>query len=83
MIKFDYKFLKIYAKIKQKGEEDETMVRDHQKCHHVVAAWTVSHNTDSDMPGSLLAHCFEDGSRGLGVYPRFFLWSWRFRDSGI
>ena len=20
------------------------MVRDHQKCHHVVAAWTVSHN---------------------------------------
>ena len=39
MIKFDYKFLKIYAKIKQKGEENETMVRDHQKCHHVVAAW--------------------------------------------
>ena len=28
MIKFDYKFLKIYAKIKQKGEENETMVRD-------------------------------------------------------
>lgn len=44
MIKFDYKFLKIYKKIRQKGEEDETMVRDHQKCHHVVAAWTVSHN---------------------------------------
>ena len=44
MVKFDYKFLKIYTKIKQKGEEDETMVRDHQKCHHVVAAWTVSHN---------------------------------------
>ena len=37
MIKFDYKFLKIYKKIRQKGEEDETMVRDHQKCHHVVA----------------------------------------------
>ena len=36
MIKFDYKFLKIYKKIRQKGEEDETMVRDHQKCHHVV-----------------------------------------------
>ena len=44
MIKFDYKLLKIYKKIRQKGEEDETMVRDHQKCHHVVAAWTVSHN---------------------------------------
>ena len=44
MVKFDYKFLKIYKKIRQKGEEDETMVRDHQKCHHVVAAWTVSHN---------------------------------------
>ena len=44
MIKFNYKFLKIYTKIKQKGEEDETMVRDHQKCHHVVTAWTVSHN---------------------------------------
>ena len=28
MVKFDYKFLKIYTKIKQKGEEDETMVRD-------------------------------------------------------
>ena len=41
MIKFDYKFLKIYKKIRQKGEEDETMVRDHQKCHHVVAAWPV------------------------------------------
>ena len=25
MIKFDYKFLKIYKKIRQKGEEDETM----------------------------------------------------------
>ena len=55
MIKFDYKFLKIYAKIKQKGEEDETMVRDHQKCHHVVAAWTVSHNPCPDMSGSMLA----------------------------
>lgn len=32
MIKFDYKFLKIYKKIRQKGEEDETMVRNHQKC---------------------------------------------------
>lgn len=38
MIKFDYKFLKIYAKIKQKGEENETMVRDHQKCHHIVCS---------------------------------------------
>ena len=58
MIKFDYKFLKIYAKIKQKGEEDETMVRDHQKCHHVVAAWTVPHNPCPDMSGSMLADCF-------------------------
>ena len=58
MIKFDYKFLKIYKKIRQKGEEDETMVRDHQKCHHVVAAWTVSHNPCPDMSGSMQADCF-------------------------
>lgn len=58
MIKFDYKFLKIYKKIRQKGEEDETMVRDHQKCHHVVAAWTVSHNPCPNMSGSMLADCF-------------------------
>ena len=42
----------------KKGEEDETMVRDHQKCHHVVAAWTVSHNPCPDMSGSMLADCF-------------------------
>lgn len=28
MVKFDYKFLKIYTKIKQKGDKNETMVRD-------------------------------------------------------
>ena len=30
MIKFDYKFLKIYAKIKHTGEVAETMLRDTQ-----------------------------------------------------
>lgn len=83
MIKFDYKFLKIYAKIKQKGEEDETMVRDHQKCHHVVAAWTVSYHTASAVSGGLLADCFENRSRELDFHPRFFLWNGRLCDSGV
>ena len=60
------------------------MVRDHQKCHHVVAAWTVSHNTAVLI---CLAVCWlivsKTGAGEMGIYPRFFLWSWRFRDSGI
>ena len=32
--------------------------RINQKCHHVVAAWTVSHNPCPDMSGSMLADCF-------------------------
>ena len=72
MIKFDYKFLKIYAKIKQKGEENETMVRDHQKCHHVVAAWTVSHNPCPDMSGSMLAIVSKTGAGGWVYIPGFF-----------
>ena len=72
MIKFDYKFLKIYKKIRQKGEEDETMVRDHQKCHHVVAAWTVSHNPCPDMSGSMLAIVSKTGAGGWVYIPGFF-----------
>ena len=58
MIKFDYKFLKITCWTLQKGETALTLFRDHQKCHHVVAAWTVSHNPCPDMSGSMLADCF-------------------------
>ena len=83
MIKFNYKFLKIYTKIRQKGEENETMVRDHQKCHHVVAAWTVSYNPYVIVSGSLLALCLENRSRGLDFHPRFFLWSGRLRNGSL
>lgn len=72
MVKFDYKFLKIYTKIKQKGEEDETMVRDHQKCHHVVAAWTVSHNPCPDMSAVCWLIVSKTGAGGWVYIPGFF-----------
>ena len=49
------------------------MVRDHQKCHHVVAAWTVSHNPCPDMSGSMLADLFLRPELADGyILPGFF-----------
>ena len=70
MIKFDYKFLKIYKKIRQKGEEDETMVRDHQKC--LAVCWLIVSKTGAGGWVYIPGFFFGLGGSGTVAY-KFYL----------